>query len=72
VRDGGRRTEGSDAPSFVLRPSSILGLLASLVDKSLVVADEQDGEVRYHLLETIRQYAAGELLDGGSTRWGTG
>jgi non-specific serine/threonine protein kinase len=27
------------------------------VDKSLVLADEQKGEVRYRLLETVRQYA---------------
>jgi predicted ATPase/class 3 adenylate cyclase len=35
----------------------ILELLPSLVDKSLVVADERDGDTRYRLLETIRQFA---------------
>lgn len=32
-------------------------LLAHLVDKSLVVAERSPGEVRYRLLETIREYA---------------
>lgn len=31
-------------------------LLASLVDKSLVVADHSRGRTRYYLLETLRQY----------------
>ena len=43
----------------------VLDRLADLVDKSLVaVAGEVGGEVRYRMLETIRQYAA-ELLDDG-------
>ena len=44
-----------------------LDLLARLVDKSLVVSEEEKGEVRYRLLETIRQYAAArdKLLDSG-------
>jgi predicted ATPase/class 3 adenylate cyclase len=40
----------------------VADLLGSLVDKSLVVADRSAGSVRYRLLETIRQYAAQELL----------
>ena len=40
-------------------------LLGSLVDKSLVVADRTPGSVRYRMLETIRQYAAQELLRSG-------
>jgi DNA-binding CsgD family transcriptional regulator/tetratricopeptide (TPR) repeat protein len=42
----------------------VLDLLSSLVDKSLVVVKERDGEARYRLLETVRQYAAEKL--GGS------
>ena len=41
----------------------VLDLLAQLVDKSLVIADEHDGTVRYHRLETIRQYAREKLLE---------
>ena len=40
----------------------ILDLLASLVDKSLVLFEEWDGEARYRLLETVRQYAS-EMLE---------
>ena len=44
-----------------------LDLLAQLVSKSLVVADTDDGasEMRYHLLETLRQYAHDKLVDEG-------
>ncbi len=40
----------------------IVDHLAALVDKSLVTYDERAAEPRYHLPETIREYAA-ELLD---------
>jgi predicted ATPase/class 3 adenylate cyclase len=40
----------------------VADLLGSLVDKSLVVADRAGDSVRYRLLETIRQYAAQELV----------
>jgi predicted ATPase/class 3 adenylate cyclase len=38
-------------------------LLASLVDKSLVVAEPRGQGLRYQLLETIRQFAAERLID---------
>ncbi len=65
--DGGRRTEDENGlpPSSVLRPPSVLDGLASLVDKSLVLAEESDGTIRYRLLETIRQYAAEGLRAAG-------
>lgn len=49
----------------------VLDLLTQLIDKSLVVALTQNGETRYRLLETVRQYGrhrlheAGEVLDVG-------
>jgi predicted ATPase/DNA-binding CsgD family transcriptional regulator len=43
----------------------VLDALGRLVDKSLVVAEEHDGEARYRLLETIRQYAADRLTEAG-------
>ena len=40
----------------------VLDLLAALIDKSLVTLDgELDGDARYRLLDTIREYAAGRL-----------
>jgi len=39
----------------------VLDLLASLVDKSLVVAEERNGATRYRMLETMREYACERL-----------
>jgi predicted ATPase/DNA-binding SARP family transcriptional activator len=44
-----------------IRAEDVLDLLAALVDKSLVVVHERADEARYHLLETIRQYAREHL-----------
>ncbi len=46
-------------------PQDVLGATARLVDKSLVVAAARDGEARYRLLETIREYAADRLDESG-------
>jgi predicted ATPase/class 3 adenylate cyclase len=43
----------------------VMDLLGSLVSKSLVVADRTPESVRHRMLETIRQYAAQELLRSG-------
>src|SRR5689334_12806227 len=44
----------------------VLGLLISLIDKSLVVLDgEAAGDARYRLLDTIREYAAERLAAAG-------
>jgi hypothetical protein len=43
----------------------VAGLLGSLVDKSLVVAEPTTGAVRYRLLETIREFAAERLAEAG-------
>src|ERR1700751_4762783 len=37
-------------------PDAVFGLLASLVARSLVVAEDHGLRTRYRLLETIRQY----------------
>ena len=51
-------------------PGAVFELLASLVTRSLVVAEDKGFETRYRLLETIRQYG-GERLDqaGQADRW---
>ncbi|MBA2450897.1 MAG: tetratricopeptide repeat protein, partial [Chloroflexi bacterium] len=58
---------GEEPAAHCLLPTahSVLDLLAGLVDKSLVVAEELDGVARYGLLETIRQYAAERLREAG-------
>jgi predicted ATPase/class 3 adenylate cyclase len=43
----------------------VLDLLARLVDKSLLVTEELDGDVRYRLLETIREYGKERLAASG-------
>ncbi|MEO7118773.1 MAG: tetratricopeptide repeat protein [Candidatus Limnocylindrales bacterium] len=53
-----------DAP---LDDHDLLDLLTRLVDKSLVVADDPDGEGGYRMLETIRQYGRDRLAASGGT-----
>src|SRR5437868_2992293 len=52
------------AAPLVIRQSEVFDLLNALVEKSLVVyeADEQ-GNGRYRLLETVRQYARDRLQE---------
>jgi hypothetical protein len=51
-------------------PDTAFELLASLVARSLVVAEEHGLESRYRLLETIRQYGGERLDEAGETeRW---
>jgi predicted ATPase/DNA-binding NarL/FixJ family response regulator len=52
---------GDDLPA-----SDVLDLLATLTDKSLVVADtEAHAQTRYRMLDTIREYAASRLAEAG-------
>ncbi|MFC8720775.1 ATP-binding protein, partial [Kitasatospora sp. NPDC057198] len=48
--------------------ADVVEVIAALVDKSLVraAADGPDGEVRYHLLETVRAYAAEKAAAAGT------
>ncbi len=46
---------------------NVLDLLSRLVDKSLLVAEVTQGQSRYHLLETIRDYARRKLAESGET-----
>jgi len=47
--------------------TTVVDVIASLVDKSLVTATG-DGHVRYGLLETVRVYAADRLAESGESR----
>lgn len=53
---------GSDTDRERVQLIDVLGLL---VDKSLVVADDSGGSMRYRLLETVRQYALEKLAAAG-------
>jgi predicted ATPase/DNA-binding CsgD family transcriptional regulator len=47
---------------------AILDVMAALVDKSLVVRDREAlGQARFHMLDTIREYAAEKLAAAGET-----
>jgi len=48
-------------------PDTVLELLANLVARSLLVAEDHGPETRYRLLETIRQYGEERLTDGDET-----
>jgi predicted ATPase len=51
-----------------LEAGEVLDVLGALVTKSMVIAEHTPGEAaRYHLLETVRQYAREKLNDAGET-----
>jgi predicted ATPase/DNA-binding SARP family transcriptional activator len=52
-------------PGDGVERGQVLGLLARLVDKSLVVVSEQAGQARYRMLETIREYGREKLTEAG-------
>ena len=67
VFTGGWSLEAAEAVSTAassLDPDSALELLSQLVNKSMVVADTEEGlAYRYRMLETIRQYAQQKLIE---------
>ena len=65
---GGWTLEASEAVGAGggIEEGEVLDLLSGLVDKSLVVAKVSDeGDVRYRLLEPVRQYALEKLEESG-------
>jgi predicted ATPase len=72
---GGWCLEGAEAVGAgdPVDPDGVLNLLTGLVDKSLVLAEAEaeaeagEDEVRYSLLETVRQFAADRLQEAGET-----
>jgi predicted ATPase/DNA-binding CsgD family transcriptional regulator len=51
-----------------IRAGDVLDLIAGLVEKSVVVADERGGRVRYQLSETLREYGRDRLTNADQTR----
>ncbi len=58
---GGWTLEAAEALGAELGPQPVASALARLVDKSLVLAEQQGSTVRYRMLETILQYAHEQL-----------
>ncbi len=57
-------------PSEVFETSEVIDvfdLLAGLVNKSLIMMDDEAGEARFDFLQTIRQYARDKLFETGET-----
>jgi predicted ATPase len=64
---GGWTLEAAEAvvTDDALAASNVLDGLTQLVNKSLVVMEDQGGAARYRLLETIREYARDRLIQAG-------
>jgi predicted ATPase len=48
-----------------LRREEVLDLLIKLIDKSLVISESNAQQVRYHLLETVREFGREKLSQAG-------
>ncbi|WP_245573860.1 ATP-binding protein [Amycolatopsis nigrescens] len=46
-------------------PDAVLGLIDGLLDKSVLIREEQGHEVRYRMLETLREYGLDRLAEAG-------
>jgi predicted ATPase/DNA-binding XRE family transcriptional regulator len=63
---GGWTLQGAEwvCSSHGIEQSEVLNFLNQLLNKSLILVEhKQRQETRYHMLETIRQYARGKLLE---------
>ena len=61
---GGASPDAAEQVCVPGHPAGVIDVIASLVDKSLVIATG-DTDVRYQLLETVRVYAAERLAEAG-------
>jgi non-specific serine/threonine protein kinase len=52
-----------------IEAEEILDLITNLMDKSLVIMQEQNGETRYQILETIGEYAREKLFDSDELKF---
>jgi predicted ATPase len=63
VFTGGWTLDGAEAVGFGQSMAQIFGLLGGLIAKSLVLVDRE--RERYHMLETVREYALERLKEAG-------
>lgn len=61
-----------DAIEKICVQLDVLNLLTQLVNKSLVAVEDENGEPRYRLLETVRQYARDKLVELGEAEQARG
>lgn len=62
--DAAEAIGADDDPTGLIQPDDVLDVLTQLVNKSLVIAEGVDnGQARYRLLATIRQYALEKMSD---------
>jgi tetratricopeptide (TPR) repeat protein len=62
---GGCTVEEVEAVCGVEGGPDVLEVMMSLIDQSLLLQEAQDGESRFTMLETLRQYAAERLQESG-------
>ena len=63
VCGGDGKPSGASGAHLVLPASSVLDSIASLVAKSLLRQERAEGEPRYRMLETVREFAAERLAE---------
>jgi len=51
----------------LIKSEDVLNLMEQLIHKSLVIKGEEENESRYHMLETIRQYANEKLIESSES-----
>jgi non-specific serine/threonine protein kinase len=56
-----------ESSSGMVGGEDVLNLLEQLINKSLVITEEEHRESRYHMLETMRQYASEKLVESGES-----
>jgi hypothetical protein len=65
--EGAEAVVGDDAGPAGVGGFEVLDFVSRLVDKSLVGVEGGNVDVRYRLLETVREYAGEKLADAGET-----
>jgi predicted ATPase/DNA-binding CsgD family transcriptional regulator len=67
VFPAGFQLDAAEAVCFdrLLPREAVLGLIASLVEKSVVSPEHRQAQVRYRLLETVREYGRQKLIAAG-------
>jgi len=66
---GGWTLEASEAVCGDDSDNDVLEILEQLINKSLVITEDQQGTSRFRMLETIRQYANEKLVDSGESEF---